>query len=81
MKQDKTPEGEVWWIYTKRKEPWAGLRIAHFGWTSDEPPIEIFFILGDYEDRMGIRIWNEVSQREGWRKVAQIAVPMIAEEP
>jgi hypothetical protein len=33
----------------------------------DEPP-----------DRKGVRIWDDVSAREGWHKVVQIEVPTLA---
>lgn len=74
MTQDRKPDGEVWWIYS----PEYGLRIAHFGKVRDydsKSDIETFFILGDTVDRTGIRIWEHVSQREGWAKVQQIPIP------
>ncbi|WP_315921573.1 hypothetical protein [Mesorhizobium sp. SP-1A] len=64
---------EVWWIGSRRKEPWAGLRIAHFRKTSDGTLI--FFIMGDTPDRTGPRVWSDVSVREGWKMIEQIPIP------
>ena len=67
---------EIWWIGSRQKEPWAGLRIAHFRKTSDGTLI--FFILGDTLERTGPRVWSDVSAREGWKRVEQIPIPTKA---
>jgi hypothetical protein len=64
---------EVWWIYADPKQPYGGLRIAHFRKTVDGTLI--FMISDEPPDRMGPRIWAGVSAREGWRKVEQISIP------
>lgn len=64
---------EVWWIASRRKEPWAGLRIAHFRKAVDGTLICI--IPGDTPERTGIRIWSDISEREGWKMVQQIPIP------
>ena len=65
---------EVWWIASPRDEPWAGLRIAHFRKTVSGRLVVM--ILGECDPRrIGLRIWSDVAVREGWSKVAQIAMP------
>lgn len=68
---------EVWWIYAPERHPWGGLRIATFRKTIDGTLI--FFISHEPRDRMGPRIWDEVSPREGWTRVKQIPFPVRAE--
>lgn len=64
---------EIWWIFSRGREPWAGLRIAHFRKTVQG---DLFFIIeGEPPDRVGLRIWNDVAAREGWFKVQQIVIP------
>lgn len=71
---DRAPMGEVWWIHSKK----YGLRIAHFGSArGSDGAVEIFFILGDTINRTGVRIWDDVSKREGWRKIERIPVPKV----
>lgn len=86
MPGDRQPDGEVWWVYSPRDEGWAGLRIGHFGVMKrqdgsvmDTEGATPFFILGEVPYRSGIRIWENVSKREGWVKVRQIGVPTKAE--
>lgn len=64
---------EVWWIHSGHDEMWAGLRIAHFRKSMDGALIVI--ITGEPPDRTGLRIWDDIAKREGWRKVRQIAIP------
>lgn len=73
---------EIWWIYSAARDitaggleyEWAGLRIAHFRKTVNGTLI--FFIQGEVDRRrIGVRIWDDVSQREGWHKVQQIEQP------
>lgn len=78
MTDDVMPAGEVWWIYSDRPEPWAGLRMAHFSKAMPDST-DVFFILGDIRYRTGIRIWSEVAPREGWHKIRQITVPTPGE--
>lgn len=66
---------EVWWIASKHKEPWAGLRIAHFRKAVDGTLV--FFVLGEPPERMGLRVWNDVSKREGWTMIQQIPIPSV----
>jgi hypothetical protein len=76
-------EKEFWWIYSEHKDEcrhaeWAGLRIAVFLMVqSFDGPVQFFSIFGEVGERIGIRIWDDVSKREGWRKVEQIKVPVI----
>jgi hypothetical protein len=71
---------EVWWIFSLGRgpnglgEPWGGLRIGHFHKTVDFT--EVVFINGETDRRrIGMRIWDDIAEREGWVKVAKIAVP------
>jgi hypothetical protein len=69
---------EFWWIYSDSKEEWGGLRIAAFSKVRGMGgPTDIFVIFGEVHGRFGIRIWDDASKREGWRKVEQIKVPMV----
>lgn len=86
MPSDRKPDGEVWWVYSPRDEAWAGLRIGHFGVMKrqdgsvmDTEGATPFFILGEVPHRGGIRIWENVSKREGWVKVRRIDVPTVPE--
>lgn len=83
MSADREPRGEVWWVYSPRTEPWAGLRIAHFGVRSGihvaaKTEATPFFILGEVPYRSGIRVWENAAKREGWVKVRRIDVPTHA---
>ena len=64
---------EVWWIFSKRPEAWAGLRIAHFRKSMDGALIVV--IQAEPPERTGLRIWSDIAPREGWRKVCRIAIP------
>lgn len=78
-REKRFADGEMWWINSHRKEPWAGLRMAHFGRTVDG--MVYFFIVGETDpDRIGMRFWEEVSEREGWRKVERIPTPVLLGE-
>lgn len=75
---DDQPPGdfhEIWWIYSGLQEQWAGLRIAHFRKTSNRDLIVV--IQGEPPERAGIRVWDDIKDREGWRKVEQIGVPKV----
>lgn len=61
-----------WWIHSEKDEYWAGLRIAVFIMSGD---VELFSILNEPPDRQGLRVWEDVSQREGWRKLEKIEPP------
>jgi hypothetical protein len=71
---------EVWWIFSYGYgpngpgEPWAGLKVAHFSKTVDGTVI--VFIQGETDRRrIGMRTWDDIAEREGWVKVAPIAIP------
>lgn len=65
---------ENWWIVSTRDAPWAGLRQATFF-----PAVNgmtLFMIHGEMDTRrIGIRDWEDVRVREGWRKIEQIVFP------
>lgn len=65
---------EVWWIYAPERHPWGGARIAHFRKTVDGTMIVT--IPGEADPRrVGVRVWDDISPREGWVKVRQIPLP------
>jgi hypothetical protein len=64
---------EVWWIFSKQDAEWAGLRMATFVYNPGQPVV--FIIHNDYGDRLGVRIWEDVSEREGWSKIERIPLP------
>jgi len=68
---------QIWWIFSESKQSWGGLRIAHFRKTTDGTLI--FFIAAEPPDRMGPRLWEEISNREGWVQVKQIMLPSVEE--
>lgn len=65
---------EIWWIYSEGEAEWTGLRIAHFSKTVQGDLIVI--ITGEIDrHRLGLRIWDDIKDREGWHKVLQITPP------
>lgn len=65
---------EVWWIYAPERHPWGGLKIAHFHKSINGE--WWVFISGETDTRrIGVRSWNDISQREGWVKVQPIPMP------
>jgi hypothetical protein len=42
---------------------------------SNPPHVQLFTIWNESPDRTGVRVWDEVSEREGWRKVEQLHPP------
>lgn len=65
---------EVWWIVSTHQEPWAGLRQATFFPATNGPTL--CFIQGEADPRrIGVRSWDDIREREGWRKVERIPVP------
>jgi hypothetical protein len=64
---------EVWWIWSDQSHDYGGLRVAHFHKTMNGTLI--FMISDEPLERRGIRIWDDISAREGWTRIAQIAVP------
>lgn len=67
---------EIWWIFSDQKEPWAGLRIAHYRKTVNGE--DIVFIAGETADRLGPRT-TDAMEREGWVKVKRIILPTPSE--
>lgn len=68
----------TWFIYSPRKEDWAGLRMATFSkFTADSPDL-ITIIHNEMPDRIGPRIWADIVEREGWVKVMRIDTPTPA---
>lgn len=69
---------EVWWIYAPERHPWGGARIAHFRKTANGTTIVV--ITGETDARrVGVRVWDDISPREGWVKVKQSELPSRAE--
>lgn len=77
MDTDKIPHEdfhEIWWIFSASKEEWGGLRIAHFRKTVNG--VMIVIINGEVDKRrVGLRIWDDIKDREGWKKIIQIIPP------
>lgn len=65
---------EVWWIYSPDRHAWGGLRIASFRKTVQGALVFIIHAETD-ASRIGLRIWDDVSEREGWVQVKQIDIP------
>jgi hypothetical protein len=69
---------EIWWIYSPKSGPWAGLRIAHFRKTTNG--VVICVIQGEADRRrIGPRIWDDIERSELWYQVKQIPIPTMAE--
>jgi hypothetical protein len=72
--EDDLENSEHWWIESDHNELWAGLRIAVF--IRVDEGMELFMILGEADlRRVGVRVWSDVSEREGWKKLEQIPRP------
>lgn len=69
---------EVWWIYSPERHAWGGLRTAHFLKTIEG---ELIVIIQNETSvmRIGPRVWDDISPREGWVKVKQIEFPSRVE--
>lgn len=77
MVQQNLDFHEIWWIYSPAKDEWGGLRIAHFRKTLNG--YEVVIIQGEIDQRrLGVRIWDDIKDRERWVKVEQIKVPTKA---
>ena len=61
---------EHWWVFSRS----YGLHTATFGKTVNGVTI---FMINDERDpkRIGVRIWDDVSLREGWVKVKPLNMP------
>lgn len=70
---------EVWWIYSPiNGKEWAGLRIAHFRKTVNGELVVV--ITGEIDQRRtGLRVWDDIREREEWFKVRQIPIPTMIE--
>lgn len=71
--------GDLWFIYSPVNEAWGGLRLAVFAKPRNEPHTEIVTILGEIRGRIGIRIWQDIEEREQWVKVKRIEQPTAEE--
>lgn len=71
---DNPERNEVWWVYSTQDKMWAGLRIATVIPASPAHG-ELFVIHNEVGPRVGVRAWDDVSEREGWVKVKKIDVP------
>jgi hypothetical protein len=70
---------QLWFIYSQAGEPWAGLRIATFVKSIGSPVFDIVLIHNELPERMGPRIWDDIAEREQWRKVKVIELPTMSE--
>jgi|EndMetStandDraft_3_1072993.scaffolds.fasta_scaffold22881_10 hypothetical protein len=70
---------EVWFIYSPRDEPWANIRIATFTKAVNRPHLELVVIHNEVGSRMGVRVWEDIVESEGWIKVKPIEIPTPAE--
>ena len=70
---------EVWFIYSPMDKPWANLRIATFTKAINAPYLDLVVIHNEIQNRMGVRVWDDIVAREQWVKVRQIEVPDRAE--
>jgi hypothetical protein len=66
---------EVWFIFSKRDEYWANLRIATFTKAMNRPHLELVVIHDELDKRVGVRVWHDIVESEGWFKVRKIEVP------
>lgn len=67
--------GELWFIFSTRKEEWAGLRLATFMKSANQPWIDVLYIYHEAPERAGVRIWQDIEKREEWVKVRKIEMP------
>lgn len=70
---------EIWWIYSDQREEWAGLRLAHFRKATNSGALLVIITSEIDRHRNGVRIWDDVKDREGWRKVMQVPIPTADE--
>ena len=67
---------EVWFICSPRQEPWANLRIATFTKAVNAPYLDLVVIHNEIDRaRIGVRVWSDIIESEGWFKVRKIDVP------
>lgn len=65
---------EVWWIYSPERHAWGGLHLAHFRKSIQGNLLVL--ILGEVDHRrVGLRVWDDITEREGWVQVKQIKIP------
>lgn len=70
---------EVWFIYSPNNEPWGHLRLATFTKASNKPQLDLVVIHNETQDRIGVRVWNDIMQSEQWFKVRKVEVPSLSE--
>jgi len=70
---------EVWFIYSPINKPWGNLRIATFTKACNAPFLDLVVIHNEVQDRMGVRVWDDIVRSELWFKVRQIDVPSAAD--
>ena len=70
---------EVWFIFSPRDESWANIRIATFTRAVNAPHTELVVIHNEIAGRIGVRVWDDIVQSEGWFKVKPIEIPTPAE--
>jgi hypothetical protein len=72
-------ERELWFIYSPADEPWAGLRVATFVKTIGSIGFDVVIIHNELPERLGPRIWDDIVEREQWRKVKVIEIRTMSE--
>lgn len=70
---------DLWFIYSPLDETWAGVRIAAFSKTINATPVDVVTILGEMPYRIGVRVWQDIEEREKWVKVKRIETPTADE--
>jgi hypothetical protein len=70
---------EVWFIYSPMEASWGNLRIATFTKARNAPYLDLVVIHNEIQNRMGVRVWDDIVQSEGWFKVRKIEVPTAAD--
>lgn len=71
----ENPEGrELWWIFSPMPKPWANLRVATF-FKATNSGIDLLIIHNEVGDRVGVRDWETVRDKEHWVKIKKIELP------
>jgi len=70
---------ETWFIFSPSDESWANLRIATFTKSMNRPHTELVVIHNEVGGRLGVRVWDDIVESEGWFKVKPIEIPTPAE--
>jgi hypothetical protein len=70
---------EVWFIFSPFNKPWANLRIATFTKAVNAPHLDLVIIHNEAPPRLGMRVWDDITESEGWFKVRKIDVPSVAD--